>query len=269
LPEVQGDVYLAWRCIADLFERDGELKTAEQLRQNARRLYERFNEHFWIPEAHYYAFCRQADGRFSKSIASNPAHALWTGIIDPKHAPEVARRVLEADMFSGWGVRTLSATDRTFNPVEYQLGSVWPHDNALIVAGMQRYGCVGEAERVFTAVTEAASQFTDFRLPELFAGYDRRIATRPVKYPVACNPQAWSAGSIPYMLACVLGLIPDAFNHHLQIVRPHLPEWLQRVELRHLQVGESEVDLDYYRANDKTVVAVKRKDPDLRVSIEP
>jgi glycogen debranching enzyme len=268
LPEVQGDVYLAWRSVADLFERDGDAATAECLRQKARRLYTAFNAAFWLPDQRYYAFCRQADGRFSKSIASNPAHALWTGIVDPTHARAVVERVLRPDMFSGWGIRTLSAEDRSYNPVDYQVGSVWPHDNAIIVAGMQRYGFNQEANRVFTAIMQAATKFEHFRLPEVFAGYDQRFSSRPVKYPVACNPQAWAAGSIPYMLASVLGLQPDAFHRRLRIERPHLPDWLEWVGMRKLRVGEAEVDVEYQRSGDKTLVAVTRKHGDLLVTVE-
>jgi glycogen debranching enzyme len=268
VPEVQGDVYLAWRLMADLFERDGDAAEAERLRQKTERLYTAFNRDFWLPDSNFYSLCRQADGRFSKSVASNAAHALWTGIVEPKHAQAVAQRVLQSDMFSGWGVRTLSADDRAYNPVDYQVGSVWPHDNAMIVAGMQRYGLVQEAGRVLTAMMQAAAQFEHYRLPEVFAGYDRRVASRPVKYPVACSPQAWAAGSMPYMLASVLGLQPDAFAGRLRIVQPHLPDWLQWVRVRQLRVGQAEVDVEYERAGDKTLAAVTAKHGDLVVSIE-
>ena len=268
LPEVQGYVYLAWSSMADLFERDGDSATARSLRQKAQRLYIAFNREFWLPDQRYYAFCRQADGRFSRSIASNAAHTLWTGIVDPKRARAVVRRVLQSDMFSGWGVRTLSARDSSYNPVDYQLGSVWPHDNAIIVAGMQHYGFDNEANQVFTAIMQAASKFEHFRLPEVFAGHDRGFATKPVKYPVACNPQAWAAGSIPYMLTSMLGLHLDGFNHRLHIRHPHLPDWLRCVTLRHLRVGDAEVDLKYDRSGKATLAAVTRKRGELLVSIE-
>lgn len=268
MPEVQGDVYLAWLSLADLFERDADAATAEALRQKAHQLYVAFNDQFWLSRQQYYAFCRQADGRFSQSIASNPAHALWTGIVSPKRAQAVVERVLKPDMFSGWGIRTLSAGDRSYNPVEYQLGSVWPHDNALIVAGMQHYGFASEACQVFTAVVDAATRFEHFRLPELFAGYDRRLASLPARYPVACNPQAWAAGAIPYMLVSLLGLVPDAFNSRLRIRRPYLPEWLEWVEVRRLRVGQAEIDLHYQRLGNQTVVSVARKHGDVLVSVE-
>jgi glycogen debranching enzyme len=268
LPEVQGDVYLAWRLMADLFERDGDTLTAERLCQQAQDLFTRFNREFWLPRQRYYAFCRAGGGRFSTSIASNAAHALWTGIVDPRRAPDVARRILQPDMFSGWGVRTLSAEDRSYNPVDYQVGSVWPHDNALIVAGLQRYGFDDAANQVFTAMTQAATRFEHFRLPEVFAGYDRSFASQPVKYPVACNPQAWAAGSVPFMLSSVLGLQPNAFERRLRIRRPRLPDWLDWVTLRGLRVGQAEVDLEYRRSEQGTLVAVTRKQGDLLVSVE-
>ncbi|MBV9324560.1 MAG: amylo-alpha-1,6-glucosidase [Chloroflexi bacterium] len=268
LPEVQGDVYLAWQSMADVFECDGDTRTAEHLRQKAQRLYAAFNDQFWLRDAGYFALCRQADGRFSRSIASNPAHALWTGIVDPKRARAVVQRVLRPDMFSGWGIRTLSADDRSYNPVDYQVGSVWPHDNAIIVAGMQRYGFDSAANRVFTAIMQAAAQFEHFRLPEVFAGHDRGLASKPVKYPVACNPQAWAAGAIPFMLTCMLGLHPDAFHRRLHIRHAALPEWLAWVNLHAVRVGQAEVDLRYERSDKTTVVAVTRKRGDVLVSVE-
>src|SRR5262249_34511397 len=148
---------------------------------------------------------------------------------EPERARAVVARVLKPDLFSGWGVRTLSAHDRSYNPVDYQVGSVWPHDNAWIVGGMQRYSFGPEREELFTAMMQAAARFEHFRLPEVFAGYDRSLASKPVAYPVACNPQAWAAGAMPFMLACALGLEPNAFNRLLRIRAPHLPDWLDWV----------------------------------------
>ncbi|HLH23909.1 MAG TPA: glycogen debranching N-terminal domain-containing protein [Chloroflexota bacterium] len=267
LPEVQGVVYLAWSMIAELFEQDGDKQTATELRQRAERLYTAFNQGFWLPDQGYYAFCKQADGRFSKSIASDPAHGLWTGVVAPEHARAVVERVLQPDMFTGWGVRTLSSNDVSYNPVDYQVGSVWPHDNAFIVAGMHRYGFAEQASQVFTAIKEAATHFEHFRLPETFAGYDRGYASKPVRYPVACNPQAWAAGTIPYMLQAALGLQPAAFRRQLHIERPHLPSWLEWVAIERLRVADAEVDLRYERSDGQTLVAVSNKRGDLTVTV--
>ncbi len=268
LPEVQGDVYRAWLSVAELCQRDGETSKAQALRDRAARLREAFDSAFWLEDAKYYAFCRRADGRFSKSVASNPAHALWTGVVDPRRAPHVARRVLRPDMFSGWGVRTLSSDDASYNPVDYQVGSVWPHDNAFVMVGMHRAGLTAEAERVFEAILDAAAKFDHYRLPEVFAGYDRQTADRPVKYPVACSPQAWAAGSVPFMLTAALGLEPAAFDRRLRIRHPHLPSWLRWLNVRGLHVGDAQLDLRYERTGHRTEVSVVQKTGDVDVTVE-
>lgn len=268
MPEVQGDVYLAWTLMADLYRHDGDERRADDLSAKALRLQRAFNHEFWLPDQHYYAFCRQADGRFSTSIASNPAHALWTGIVDQDRATEVVRRVMEPDMFSGWGIRTLSADDRSYDPVDYQVGSIWPHDNALIFAGMQRYAEIDAAKRVFSALMDAATKFNHFRLPETFAGYSRDDADNPVRYPVACNPQAWAAGSMPFMLQLALGLRPDAFRRQLRIEHAWLPDELDWVAVHALRIGNDSVDLRYQRSGDTTLVAVDNKSPGLTVTVE-
>jgi len=267
LPEVQGEVFLAWKMISELYRRSGDAPAAERLSHRADDLRARFNRDFWLPHEHYYAFCRQSDGRFSRSIASNAAHALWTGIIDDARVEAVVTRAMQPDMFSGWGIRTLSSDDVSYNPIDYQVGSVWPHDNAIIVSGMQRYGFSEEAGRVFTGIVDAAARFQHFRLPETFAGFDRSFSETPVRYPVACNPQAWAAAAIPYMLRLALGLQPDAFNRELRIEHPWLPNWLEWVTVQDLRVGEDSVNLRYQRAGTATLVAVEQKPPGLRVTV--
>jgi glycogen debranching enzyme len=269
LPEVQGDVYLALRSAADLFARDGDQDRADALQARADELKTAFNERFWLADEAYYAFCRQGDGRFSRSIASNAAHALWTGIVRSDRAKAVVDRVMRPDMFCGWGVRTLSSGDVSYNPIDYQVGSVWPHDNAFIVEGMCRYGFHEAAQRVIEGTLSAASRFRDYRLPEVFAGFDRSYAANPVQYPVACNPQAWASGSIPAMLTSVLGLQPDAFAHRLRVRTPHLPSSLQWVELRDLRVADAQVSLRCERSGPTTLVAVTKRRGDLDVTIEP
>lgn len=259
LPEVQGVVCLAWTMMADLFERDGDEERAHELRKRARKLHSSFNRDFWLADERYFAFCKQGDGRFSGSIASNAAHALWTGIVDVRHAGRVVRRVTQKDMLTGWGVRTLSSQDISYNPLDYQVGSIWPHDNAFIMAGMHRYGFIQEAGEVFTAMMKAATKFDQYRLPELFAGFDTDFSDVPVRYPVACSPQAWASGSLPYMLQTALGLRPNAFERQLLIVQPHLPDWMNWVRIRGLRVGGATVDLRYQRADKHTLVSVVRK----------
>ena len=167
-------------------------------------------------------------------------------------------------MFSGWGIRTLSSHAKAFNPMSYHLGSVWPHDNSLIIHGFRRYDQDAAALRVFDALFDAASNVLGYRLPELFSGYDRRESEqRPVAYPVACSPQAWAAGSLPYALCSLLGLEPDAQHHRLEVRRPRLPAWLGQLELEGIQVGGARVDLRFTRRDAETLdvqASVRRGD---------
>jgi glycogen debranching enzyme len=180
-------------------------------------------------------------------------HALWTGIADPKKAEVIAARLMKDDMFSGWGIRTLSETEQAYNPVGYHLGSIWPHDTALIMAGFRRYGFDQDAVRLFEGLVKAAAHFKGYQLPELFAGFSQKEYDVPVPYPTANHPQAWAAGSVPYMVQMLLGLRPEALDRRLRIVRPVFPEFVDELELHRLRVGQAEVDLRFERRPDNTV----------------
>jgi glycogen debranching enzyme len=158
--------------------------------------------------------------------------------------------------------------ETAFNPVDYQVGSVWPHDNALIAAGLKRYGFVDEALQVFSGLYDAASRLPSYRLPEVFAGFRRDDYPEPVRYPVACAPQAWAAGALPYMLQVSLGLEPDATRRRLSIVRPVLPEWIGELTLRNVQVGDASVDLRFRRQRETTAVAVLERRNTLSLTAE-
>jgi glycogen debranching enzyme len=172
-------------------------------------------------------------------------------------------------MFTGWGIRTLSDRERRYNPIGYHLGTVWPHDNALIAAGFRRYGYDEATRRVFAAIAEAAMHFAHHRLPELFAGFRRDEYGVPVRYPVACHPQAWAAGAVPYLVEVVLGLVPEAFDQRLRIIRPMLPDFVDRVEVQGLRVGDAQVHLKFERVSDDVAVKVLHVDGPLDVIIEP
>jgi glycogen debranching enzyme len=151
----------------------------------------------------------------------------------------------------------------------YHLGTVWPHDNSLIAAGFRRYGYDDEASRIFVGLLEAAMEFEDYRLPELFTGFGREEYGQPVRYPVACHPQAWAAGAIPYLVETLLGLVPDAIHKRLRIVRPSLPDFINQVELRHLRVGNGSVDLRFERKRDGSLHAhVGQVTGDIKVEVE-
>jgi glycogen debranching enzyme len=202
-------------------------------------------------------------------MSSNAGQTLWSGIVDEERAGRAVHRLMKPDMFNGWGIRTLSYKERRYNPMGYHLGTVWPHDNSLIAAGFRRYGYDEDATRIFVGLLEAAMEFEDYRLPELFTGFGREEYGQPVRYPVACHPQAWAAGAIPFLVETFLGLAPDAFNKRLRIVKPHLPNFINQVALRHLRVGEATVDLQFERQRDGTLEAhVGEVKGELKVEVE-
>ena len=266
LAEVQGYVYMAKKRIANLFERIDRHDDAERLLRDAANLRWKFNEEFWLKDKKYFAEALDQNG-VCDVISSNPAQALWSGIIEQDKARDVVGRIFERDMFSGWGVRTLSSMEKRYNPLGYHNGTVWPHDNSLIAMGLCKYGFKEELSVLFTSMYEAASYYPRYRLPELFGGFHREEYDIPIKYPVACSPQAWSAGSIPYMLTSSLGFFPDALNERLTLVKPSLPPWLHKVRINRLIVGKAHTQLEFQRAGESTLVNVVGKRGDLEVQI--
>jgi glycogen debranching enzyme len=246
LCEVQGYAFRAYRQCAALLRALDEPAPAAALDQRADALRQRFEQDYWSPELGCYVLARQRGGRPAKVVASNTGQVLWSGIAAAARASQVVERLMAPDMFSGWGIRTLSSQQPGYNPMSYHLGSVWPHDNALILAGFRRYGHDVAALRVFDALFDAASRFRDYRMPELYCGFGRRAGEpQPIRYPVACSPQAWAAGAIPHALWNLLGLRADALRGRLRITRPCLPAWLDWLELHDKRVardGEPRVD---------------------------
>lgn len=269
LVEVQGYVYAAKRAIAEMFARDGDVTRAAQLRAQAQGLRRRFNRDFWVGKNGIYAMALGGGNRKAAVVSSNPGHALWTGIADHAKARRTAERLLRDDMFSGWGVRTLSARERRYNPIGYHVGTVWPHDNAILAAGLRRYGFLEAARQLFTAMLEAASFFPDFRLPEAFSGLSRAEYGVPVRYPVACHPQAWAAGTLPYMLQTALGLQANAFERKLVVMQPVLPQNVRWAEVRNLRIGRGRVDLRFKQQDGGGVtVEVLHCPPEIQVLVK-
>ena len=268
--EAQGYVYLAKMLLADLFARAGERARADRLRREAEALRRRFDRDFWVEEAGTYALALDGAKRPLAVAASNAGHALWSGIAEAGKARRTIERLMAEDLFSGWGVRSLAASERAYNPLGYHLGTVWPHDNALIAAGCRRYGGDAAATRILAGLVAAARHFDAYRLPEVFAGFARSEYDVPGRYPDACHPQAWSAASVPYLVATVLGLEPEAFDRRLRVVRPTLPDGCERLELRRLRVGPAAADLRFRRADDGGArVEVVRVDGPLEVVVDP
>lgn len=252
LAEVQGYVYAARRSMARLARHRGEAELAMRLDAAADELRRRFDDAFWLPDARFYAMALDGEKRQVASIGSNAGQALWSGIVPPARAARVAERMLEPDMFSGWGVRTYAAGQPGYNPVGYHTGSIWPHDNALIAAGLKASGEADGANLIAGRLIEAAQWFPDLRLPELFCGFARDDVGAPVAYPVACSPQAWSAAAPFYLVQTMLGLRADASAHRLELIRPTLPEWLGKLTVTGLPIGDDSVDLLVHRWRGRT-----------------
>jgi glycogen debranching enzyme len=255
LVEVQGYAYAAKHAIADVYDALCDGPRARQLRQEAAALRRSINADFWTDEG-YYALALDADKRPAKVLTSNAGQLLWSGAATRQKARRQIGRLMRNDMFSGWGIRTLNTGASRYNPLGYHLGTIWPHDNALILAGLKRYGAEAELNEIATALCDAAFAFPYFRLPELFSGAPRAAHQAPVPYPVACRPQAFAAAALPYLLTSVLGLAPDAPHGRLSIVRPRLPFWLDFVRVSGLRVGEVTLDLIYHRRRSRTIVEV-------------
>ena len=249
LCELQGYVFDAWLRMAEVFDALGEPERAVALRGKARGLRAAFEDRFWCEDLGFYAFALDPEKQPVRTIASNVGHCLWSGIASPERAARVVQRFFEPDLWSGWGIRTLSARNPAYNPFSYQRGSVWPHDNGIIALGFKRYGFAAEAARVARDVSEAASSFVYYRLPELYAGVERRPGTFPVLYKQANVPQAWAAGSVFHLLQAILGLRGDAPRGRLY-VDPELPRWLPEITLHGLAIGEARVDLRFWRDGD-------------------
>jgi glycogen debranching enzyme len=256
LCELQGYVYDAKQRMAALYDALGRGVDAGRLREEAEGLWTRFNEAFWLEDEGTYAFGLDSRKAPITSIVSNAGHCLWSGIAPPDRARRVIARLMANDMWSGWGIRTLSAAHPSFNPFAYQRGAVWPHDNLLIAAGCRRYGDADTAARITRGIIDAAAVFQRYRLPELLGGQARNSLGFPVQYLGANIPQAWAAASAFAFVQVLLGLRADA-PHHRLYVAPALPAWLDWVEVRNLRVGASRVTLRCWREAERSRMAVQ------------
>ena len=251
LCELQGYVYDAWLRMAEVFDALGKLERAAELRSKASALFARFNEVFWDEELGFYAYALDGDKNKVLTVASNAGHCLWSGIVPPERAKRVVDRLMAPDMWTGWGIRTLSADHAAFNPYNYQTGSIWPHDNAIIAIGLKRYGFHTEAARIAHDVSVAASHFLLNQLPELYTASERDEANFPVQYIGANVPQAWAAGSVFMLTQALLGFFPDA-PHNKLYVHPHLPAWLPDLTMHDLRIGEHMLDIRFWREGEQT-----------------
>lgn len=267
LCEVQGYAYAARVGGARLARLLGLDARARELAEQAERLRQRFEEAFWCEELSTYALALDGQKRPCRVRASNAGHCLYTGIADPARAARVAELLTSEAFFSGWGVRTVAASERRYNPMSYHNGSVWPHDNALLAAGCARYGLREATMRILTGLFDT-SLFCDlYRLPELFCGFRRRPGSCPTMYPVSCAPQAWAAGSVLQLLQACLGLEIRALEQTVAFRNPMLPPFLQEVRMTGLRVGPARVDLVLTRHEQDVGLNVVRRQGDVTVVV--
>uniref|UniRef100_UPI00370462F7 amylo-alpha-1,6-glucosidase n=1 Tax=Cohnella sp. TaxID=1883426 RepID=UPI00370462F7 len=266
LIEVQGYVYQAKTKLASVLERLGRDDTARRLREEAERMKATLDAAFWMPEERFYAIALDADKNQVRSVTSNPGHLLMSGIVSEDKARIVSQRLVAPDMFGGYGIRTMSTGSTGYNPMSYHDGSVWPHDNSMILIGMSRLGLKEDASVVVSGLLKAAEHFEYTRLPELFCGYDDSIGY-PVSYPVACSPQAWAAGTSIVLVQTMLGLEPDALNRKLRLA-PFLPEGVDRLTVKDLPVAEGRISVELSRKDDKAAVQLEILENSSGCSIE-
>lgn len=267
LVEVQAYCYAAWRGAADLAAALGDDEARARLTAHADDLRERFEPAFWDEELGTYVLALDGDKRPCRVVASNAGHVLFSGIADPDRARRVAATLVHERSFSGWGIRTLAAGERRYNPMSYHNGSIWPHDTAIVAAGLARYGHHDEAAALLRAMTEASLEFDLLRVPELFCGFSRRTGEGPTRYPVACAPQSWAAGSVFMMLQACLGLDADAVERRVTVGPGRLPADIETVRIEDLRVADAAVDLEITNQGAGLGVEVVRRRGKLEVIV--
>ena len=267
LCEVQAYVYEAKLMAAELARHLGDEALAQRLHDQAHELKHRFAQAFWCEEIGTYAIALDGHKRQCQVASSNAGHALWTGIATPGHARRIVQGFMSDAFFCGWGIRTIASGQARYNPMSYHNGSVWPHDNALIAAGMARYGHTDEAMRVLSALFDASLHFDRHRLPELFCGFPRRPSEGPTLYPVACSPQAWASAAVFGMLQACLGLDFHPAKPEVALRSPRLPEFIQWMKVSGLAVREHSVDLLLQRYRNNVGIEVMRKQGDIEVVV--
>jgi glycogen debranching enzyme len=247
LCEVQGYVYLARQLAMQMALDFGETVLAVRLREQARQLQEQFEESFWDEELGSYVLALDGAKRPCRVRSSNAGQLLFTGIAAPERGLRMAQLLLTREFFTGWGIRTISSHESRFNPASYHNGSIWPHDNALIAMGLARYGARQEVQTITRGLFDAAAYMDLRRLPELFCGTQRRAEKGPTLYPIACSPQAWAAAAPMALLQACLGMEIDGATRCVLLKHPRMPAPLDWIQVRHLAVGDSHVDLLFRR----------------------
>ena len=267
LAEVQGYVYAAYTRISEVAVRLGRIDVSAKLTARAAALKAAFLPAFWVESREMIALALDGDSRPCEVMASNGAHCLATGLVDGEHATAMCTRLLAPDMFSGWGVRTLSSKERRYNPMSYHNGSIWPHDNALAAIGLGRAGDRQGILRILEGLFNAGVRLQIGSLPELMCGFERVAELGPVPYPTACHPQAWSAASVYAIVQAMLGLSVSGADKRVTIESPAMPPWLQWLKLEDLRVGTESVSLLFRRTATAVAVEVLKKPSSVTVEV--
>jgi glycogen debranching enzyme len=267
LCEVQGYAHAAWRHAANMAAALGHRADAQHHLYAAERLARTFETLYWCEDLSTYALALDGHKRPCRVRTSNVGHCLFAGIAREDRARRAADTLVSPDSFSGWGVRTVAASESWFNPMSYHNGSVWPHDNAIIATGLSRYGRTDLALTILNGLLDVTAFLELQRLPELFCGFDRRPGEGPTLYPVACSPQAWSSGTVFMLLQAALGLTVDATTHTVSLSHPRLPESIAHLHIGNLSVGTASVDLVCTRHAHDVDVTVLRRKGDVRVMV--
>jgi glycogen debranching enzyme len=268
LCEVQGYVFAAKTAAVRLAEALGHSRRAQQLADQAEILRRKFEDAFWCEELSTYGLALDGNKQLCRVRTSNPGHCLFSGIASSERARRVAATLTSETAFSGWGVRTVATTEARYNPMSYHNGSVWPHDNALIAAGLARYGFRTEAAKILSGLLDASIFFDLHRLPELFCGFHRRPGESPTLYPVSCAPQAWASAAIFLLLQACLGLEVRGLERKLVFTSPILPEYLNDLRILGLRVGEATLDLSLNRHGSDVGVNVLRREGPVAVVVQ-
>lgn len=267
LSEVQGYVYEAKLLAADLAEEMGDAAWAQRQRDDAHGLREKFNRQWWIADMNTFAIALDGEKRPCKVRNSNAGHLLFSGIVERQYAPGLAATLTAPSSFNGWGVRTIAEGEARYNPMSYHNGSIWPHDTAIVAAGLARYGFRKEAAQIMSGLFDATLFMDWSRLPELFCGFPRAPGHAPTLYPVACSPQAWAAGSVFMLLHSCLGVSFSPHKPQIRFDHPVLPGYLQWVSIRNLQIGGGTVDVTLRRHPRDVGLTVDDKRGDIDVVV--
>jgi glycogen debranching enzyme len=252
--EIQAYAYAARCGAADVADALEMPERAAELRSQGEKLRRQFDEKFWLEDLGTYALALDGDKKPTRVRTSNAGHCLASGIVEPGHVDRLAETLMDETSFSGWGVRTVAAGERRYNPMSYHNGSIWPHDSAMVAMGLGRYGKHDHAARIMAGLFEASRHFELMRLPELFCGFTRRDGEAPTLYPVACSPQAWASGAPFMLLQASLGLEVAALERTVRFSHARLPDFLDHLTIENMPVGDARIDLRVERQ--KTGVGV-------------